>query len=259
MPSPIAMRRAPPRRQPQLETITYKTAVDGSVPDSFYRVVDNYIWDLKRFGIWDSITALYMLAAPTEAAALRNVKNPNGTVATNVGPATFVAGKGFTGNGTTAYIDTGILNASLYSQNNGFAACIGVRVIASAQTILGQVGGTVGISVSINNGTSAFRGMSSTADTPTGAPATSIAYFAGMTRNNAADFLARYAWVANTVTRASAAPSAVNAAALRFGGVFSSGRAAMAMWGTPALTAQQLADCENVSMKMAYSLGAIVA
>lgn len=70
-------------------------------------VIDNFVKALVAGGVWDLLDGLYVFAAADSQAALINWKNPGTFDATAVNAPTFVADRGYTGNGTTQSIDSG--------------------------------------------------------------------------------------------------------------------------------------------------------
>lgn len=98
-----------------------------STPDSPHQdAINALVVALKSAGIWSKLDVLYIHATSEETGALVNWINPGTYDATNHG-ATFTADSGFTGDGSSAYIDTGwkpdglgnytIYDASLFAWN----------------------------------------------------------------------------------------------------------------------------------------------
>jgi hypothetical protein len=84
---------------------------------------DLFIKSLKSSGVWDKSDVLFVFANDgSKEFACINWKSPSGTKASLVNPTflTFTPNAGFTGNGTSSYIDTGYSpNGSLnYKQND---------------------------------------------------------------------------------------------------------------------------------------------
>lgn len=85
------------------------------------RIINSTVISLKSLGIWDQIDVLYMTAAADSQAALINWKSPGTFTASPVNAPTFVADRGYTGNGTTSRLDTGwtpSVNAVKFTQDN---------------------------------------------------------------------------------------------------------------------------------------------
>jgi hypothetical protein len=74
------------------------------------------IYSLKNSGVWDRLDALYMFAAADQATALTNLKSSS-YGATAISSPTFTADTGFTGNGTTNYLDSGFNPSTAVAPN----------------------------------------------------------------------------------------------------------------------------------------------
>lgn len=98
-------------------------------------LINSLVGSLLSAGIWASLDCLYLLAAADSQAALINWKNPGTFNATLVNAPSFVADLGYTGNGSTSYVETGYNISSgggTFAQNN---AHMGLFVLTnSAQT-----------------------------------------------------------------------------------------------------------------------------
>jgi len=69
--------------------------------------LDAFIVTLKANSLWAKFDRLFLFALDNANYGLVDIKNPSDTTnATNVNSCTHAAGEGFTGNGTTSYIDT---------------------------------------------------------------------------------------------------------------------------------------------------------
>lgn len=69
-------------------------------------LINTCVLALKTAGVWSKLDVLYMFAAADSQAALINWKDPGTFDATAVNSPTFTADQGFTGDGSTSYIDT---------------------------------------------------------------------------------------------------------------------------------------------------------
>jgi hypothetical protein len=75
--------------------------------------------------VWSRLDAFYMLAAHASAAALINWKAPGAFNLTPVNSPTFTTDRGFTGDGSTSYLNTNfnpVAAAGNYAQNSNHAA-----------------------------------------------------------------------------------------------------------------------------------------
>lgn len=89
--------------------------------------ISTLIVALKQAGVWDQLDAFYAIAAADAQTAQRNwIRDSYNLVPT--GTITFVADRGYTGNGTTGYLATGF-TPSLHGQRYALnSAHIGVRI-----------------------------------------------------------------------------------------------------------------------------------
>jgi hypothetical protein len=114
----------------------------GQVSDARRAVIDIAIRRLKNTALWDKLDVLHLYAASDSVSALINWVNPgtyNGGV---VNAPTFTADQGYTGNGTTSYVDTtfdaAAATAPKYAQNS---ASFSVWSLSSGQTAGAGIGG----------------------------------------------------------------------------------------------------------------------
>lgn len=88
--------------------------------DARKALIDGLISDLKSAGVWSKLDAFYMFAGHSEAESLLNwIENDND--ATLVNSPTFTVDRGFTGNGSSSYINTNFApsaDATNYSQDD---------------------------------------------------------------------------------------------------------------------------------------------
>lgn len=70
-------------------------------------LINDLIRGLKASGVWTGLSLFYACAAHDEQAGRLNWKSPGNNTLTASNSPTFTAGKGFTGNGTNAYLDSG--------------------------------------------------------------------------------------------------------------------------------------------------------
>lgn len=94
------------------------TAAGGSLTTTEKTAVTQLVVDMKGFGIWTSMKAIYPMVGASAAACAQNLKSLSFTGAFSTG-WTF-ASTGVTPNGTSAFMDTG-LKANLMSQNSAHA------------------------------------------------------------------------------------------------------------------------------------------
>lgn len=68
--------------------------------------IDTAVKALVSGDVWDNFDVLHVYAAADSQAAAINWKNPGTFTASPIALTTFTADRGFTGNGTTTYVDT---------------------------------------------------------------------------------------------------------------------------------------------------------
>jgi hypothetical protein len=108
MPSQSTMANAPPGPLDPA-TIAWINAVianAGTVSQPRQQVVDSAIKQLRANGLFTKLDHLWFFAGENSPQALTDVINSS--LATNVGGATFAINLGFTGNGSTSYVNTGV-------------------------------------------------------------------------------------------------------------------------------------------------------
>lgn len=92
---------------------------------------------LKATGVWSSLDRLFLFASENSTQALTCLKTRN--TATAVNSPTFTALRGYTGNGTSSYIDT-LFNpfsgSPNYTQNSGMMAAWSVSGASSGTSVL---------------------------------------------------------------------------------------------------------------------------
>lgn len=107
----------------------------NAVSPAQLRRVSTLIRALKAAGVWSSLDRLWLFAAENATQALTDLKAR--ATATAVNSPTFTANRGYAGNGSNAYINTGFNPATgtpLYTQNDG---SFGVW-IETAETVTGS-------------------------------------------------------------------------------------------------------------------------
>jgi hypothetical protein len=104
------------------ETNTWEDAVvvaGGTVSAPRLAIVDTFISALKTAGIWTKMDRVWLFAAENSASALTDLVGTN--AATVVNSPTFTADEGYTTNGSTSYVNTGLApsGASDFTLNSG--------------------------------------------------------------------------------------------------------------------------------------------
>lgn len=98
------------------------------------RDLDQCIKSLKYVGLWDTYDRLYLSCVQNVAAAALNAIDPTIGTLTQVNSPTFTANQGWTGNGTTSYLDLGVAPSGLtkFIQDNGCLGTWSLSALASA-------------------------------------------------------------------------------------------------------------------------------
>lgn len=103
--------------------LTKNTALGGVAPTPINQGAgNNYILTLKANGTWASKDIIYVMMTDGDAVfASLNWKNPNSNQLVTHGTITYTSRKGFTGDGTTGYLDTGYNSSTgtKFTQNEG--------------------------------------------------------------------------------------------------------------------------------------------
>lgn len=83
-------------------------------------LINNAISSLKSFGVWSTKDLIYATAAHDSQAGLLNWKNPGTNTITAVNSPTFTTDRGYTSDGSTSYLNTGIAPSALtqFTQNS---------------------------------------------------------------------------------------------------------------------------------------------
>jgi hypothetical protein len=110
-------------------------------------LISDTIRRLKAADIWAKLDVLWMLAAHDAQAARLNWKNPASFALTAVNSPTFTAHRGYAGNGTTSYLNTGwtpSTNAVQFTLNSGslgFYINAGTDAAEGSPAQFGAIGG----------------------------------------------------------------------------------------------------------------------
>ena len=195
--------------------------------------INTLVLALKTAGAWQLIDALYVTAAATAQAARINWKSPGNFTLVEVNSPTFEADRGYTGDGSTNYLDSEwdpVNNAGVYAQDSahmgGYALTTDALAgydfgtgTSSRTRIRSRSGASGGASI---NGTAVAGGTGTT---------TFPAHYMGM-RRDASNILI---WIKgvlnNTVANASAALVSTDFNLLRANNTFSARQIAAWHWG----------------------------
>ncbi len=95
-----------------LDAAAYASAMTVAPSASRVALFDAFLRAIKAGGLWTRLDVLYLLAAHDEQAGRVNLIAPGSHTCTAVNSPSFVADRGFAGDGSTSYLSTG-LNPSL--------------------------------------------------------------------------------------------------------------------------------------------------
>ena len=115
------------------------TAAGGSLTTTEKAAVTTLVTDLKGYGIWTAMKAIYPMVGASAAACAQNLKSSSFT-GTFTSGWTF-ASTGVTGNGTSSYMETG-LTPSVSLSSSSAHMCVYSRTNSDAvQADIGAIGG----------------------------------------------------------------------------------------------------------------------
>lgn len=229
-------------------------------PDSTRRNhINNLIQSLKLSGVWSKLELFYVMAAhDAQAAQLNWVANANNLVP-NSSP-TFTTDRGYAGNGTSAYLATG-LNHSLATkalQNSQFFA-LGNRTNlteSSTQYAVGvdNFGATIACLFSADAQVQMRIGVTASA-TLTNDANPAGRYLANRTASNNTDFYKNGASLGSIATASSASVNA-NITLLRTSSSYGTAELSFFALGGPFLTSGEIAAFESAITTYLTAVGA---
>ncbi len=103
---------AGPYRAIDPDAAAYASAMTVAPTAARVALIDAFVRAMKDGGLWARLDLLYLLAAHDEQAARVNLMAPSVHTCTAVNSPSFLADRGFAGDGSTSYLSTG-LNPSL--------------------------------------------------------------------------------------------------------------------------------------------------
>lgn len=115
------------------EAATLVAAMSSAPNDTRKGVIDTCIGAIKTAGVWTKLDCLWIRAAHDSQAALLDWKRLSDSTAVN--SPTFTTDRGFTGDGSTSYINTNFtpsMDGVNYTQNS---ACFGAYLNAGTDTV----------------------------------------------------------------------------------------------------------------------------
>lgn len=110
----------------EAEAVTLFAAMSVQPDSTRKNLINSTITTLKSAGIWNRLNPFWMLAAHDAQAARLNWKNPSTFALTAVNSPTFTTDRGYAGNGSTSYLNTGWdpsnNGGGIYTQNDAHIA-----------------------------------------------------------------------------------------------------------------------------------------
>jgi hypothetical protein len=130
--------------------------------------LETLIGGLKTDGVWSKLEWLSILAAHDAQAARINAVNP-AQIASETGTLTFTTDRGYTGDGSSGSLDTGVLGTDVGETDN----CM-FGFVRTVSTVTGSsvIGASANLGVAHNTGSStiAYRGRTSASATRSRSP-----------------------------------------------------------------------------------------
>lgn len=105
-------------------------------------MINKLVADLKAAGVFQLLDLFYVLAAADSQAARINWKNPGVLTASEVSSPTFTTDRGYAGNGSSSYLDTGWKpnpNGVNYTQNNASMWVWSLSDVSSNNSVIGSI------------------------------------------------------------------------------------------------------------------------
>lgn len=112
-------------------------------------LIDTFIGSLKSAGVWSKLDALYLFAAHDAQAARRNWIADSYNAVAVASPA-FTVDRGYAGDGSSSYLDTGFNPVSVPSKFALNSACLGAWIrsnIASGSSVAAAFDGSNGMTL----------------------------------------------------------------------------------------------------------------
>ena len=145
------------------ETLALVARMTDPPPASRVILINNLIVALKSSGVWDDLEVFYILAAHDAQAARLNWKSTSYNLSAVGGP-TFTTDRGYAGDGSTSYLNTGwsINTSTKFLQDSAsFGAYCNVTNAPRGITLLGAIYTGAGfgyVLVNPQSATSTFKG-----------------------------------------------------------------------------------------------------
>jgi hypothetical protein len=136
------------------------TAASGSLTATEISAINTLVGDLKSYGIWSSMKAIYPMVGASAAACAQNLKSSSFTGTFN-GGVTF-SNLGITGNGTSGYMNTNLNQSTEQTSNNLHISIYQRNILSSNSGVsMGLVTGSVFSRFYLNYGGSEYLSLQS--------------------------------------------------------------------------------------------------
>lgn len=231
-----------------------------TTPPTLARIglINDAVLAAKAASIWTTIDGMWFLAAADAQAACINWKSPGTYDAVPFFAPTFAADRGYTGNGTNAYLETGIsgfLGNTQFVQNSGTLAAWSRKAGQDSGAILGEstVSGQATIWPRYTDDLIYTR-LNAAADDTTANTTGDGLFVLSRTGGNAVR-LERNAVLISTYATASATP-ANRTFTILFGGNYWSGQCAFGFIGSGLTPTQMAALYNSVVLPYMVAVGA---
>lgn len=240
------------------EAAAYVAAMTTKPNRARKAVIDTFFTDLKSAVSLSKFDAFYLFAAHTSQAALLNAINPGTYNGTATSSPTFTADAGYTGNGTSAYIDTGaqIDSLSAFAQNSAHLGVYELTNIGDGSDL--AIGDSTSDEVRINtrNGVDLIVARVNQTTSQTESNTSSIGHFVANRSGASATQIYKNGSSLGSDTQSSAALNAENIYILSAAGTFSNRQIAVAHFGA-SLTAGEVSGIRSALVTYLTAVGAI--
>lgn len=143
------------------ESLSLFSAMTTQPNDTRKRAINKFIKRLKDNGTWNLLDTLWVMAAHDQQASRLNWKSPGTYTLTEVNSPTWTLDQGYTGNGSSMYLDTGFnpsSNGVNFILNSGCLSVYCRTNVSESLNMAGSNDGTQAILISGRNATNTATG-----------------------------------------------------------------------------------------------------
>lgn len=104
------------------DTILYINQLSPAPSNAYKIAINNLVISLKNHGVWNELDRLWIHATEAQQHARVSLVNPTSTVISESGTPTWTANQGYTGNGSSMYLNTNyntLTSSVKFTQNSG--------------------------------------------------------------------------------------------------------------------------------------------